>query len=306
MAIGGDLLVTRIGLGTMSLTGAGTWGPPRDRRSARALLNTARDLGVELFDTADSYGPEVAESLLAEAFAPQYDGIVVASKAGLTRQGPGRWERDGRPERLRAACEGSLRRLNIERIDLLQLHAVDPAVPLEESLGALVELRAEGKVRHLGVCNVDVEQLERARACAPIVAVQNRYSLAERGAHDVLERCTHAGLAFLAWAPLGKGVLTRTGGRLARIAESRGLAPSQVALAWLLHRSDAAIPIPGTTSADHLRENVGAASVELTPDELDGLERQMLLGYRAQRLRRRARISLGALRRTLRGSASRR
>ncbi len=305
IAIGSDLRVGRLGLGTMSLTGPGTWGPPADPAAARALLARARELGVELFDTADSYGPDVAETLLAETFGPRYDGVTVATKAGLTRMGPGRWDRDGRPEHLRSACEGSLRRLGVERIDLFQLHAVDPAVPLEESLGALEELRAEGKIRHIGVCNVDLPQLEAALACAPVVSVQNRYSLAERAADDVLAACERHGLALIAWAPLAKGALARTGGKLRQVAEAKSVSVGEIALAWLVHRSPVIVPIPGTSSLDHLAQNVGAARVELTEHDVEELEGQLLLGYAARRLRRRARMRAGSLRRSLRGDRGR-
>lgn len=296
IAIADGLRVGRLGLGTMSLTGPGTWGPPADPGAAVELLRRARELGVTLFDTADSYGPGVAEMLVADAFGPTYDGVVVATKAGLTRQGPGRWDCDGRPEHLRAACEGSLRRLGSERIDLFQLHAVDPTVPLEESLGALVELRAEGKIRHIGICNVDRRQLERALTCAPVVSVQNRFSLAEREWDGVLAECERLNLAFLAWAPLAKGALAGSGGRLRSLADALDATPGQVALAWLLHYSPAAVPIPGTSSIGHLSENVAASTLELTPGQVGELERQLLLGYRARRLKRRARIRASALR----------
>lgn len=260
-------VVDRLGLGSMSLTGRGTWGPPRDPAEARRLLRRAAELGIGLFDTADAYGPGVAEELLAEALHP-YEGVVVATKAGLTRQGPGRWGRDGRPASLRAACEQSLRRLRVEAIDLYQLHAVDPDVPLEESLGTLFDLRAEGKVRHVGVGNVDLSQLERALAVGPVVSVQNRYNLADRASDDVIDACARHGLAFIAWAPLAKGAVRRGEGALGEVARRRGLTPSQVALAWLLARSDAVVPIPGTASIAHLEENAAARAVVLTAGEL--------------------------------------
>lgn len=268
----GDLVVSRLGFGTMSLTGAGVWGDPADVEEARSVLRRAVGLGIDFVDTADSYGPGVAESLVAEALHP-YDGIVVATKAGLTRQGPGRWGRDGRPEYLRAACHASLRRLRVERIDVFQLHAVDPAVPIEESIGALSELRAEGKIRHVGVCNVDAAQLGRALAVEPLVSVQNRFSLADRSSRDVLELCERHGLAFVAWAPLAKGSLAVGQQALETIASAHGATAAQVALAWILAASQAAVPIPGTSSAAHLEENARAADLQLLPDELAALER---------------------------------
>ena len=214
----GDLTVRRLGLGAMSLTGPGVWGPPPRPDDARRLLRRAVELGVNLIDTADSYGPEVSETLIAEALHPYPDGLVIATKAGFTRQGPNRWTPNGRPERLGAACEASLRRLRLERIDLLYLHTVDPAVPLEESLGALDELRQAGKVRHIGVSNVDVAQLERARAAVPVAAVQNRLSLGERGSEAVREACERAAIPFVAWAPLAKGFFAGAGGPVTTIA----------------------------------------------------------------------------------------
>jgi aryl-alcohol dehydrogenase-like predicted oxidoreductase len=268
----GDLAVDRLGLGTMSLTGPGVWGAPADAGEARRVLRRAVELGIDFFDTADSYGPAAAETLVAEALHP-YDGLVVATKAGLTRQGPGRWSRDARPEYLRAACHASLERLRVERIDLFQLHAVDPGVPVEESVGALSELRAEGKIRHVGVCNVDAEQLRRALAVEPIVSVQNRFSLADRSSRDVLELCERNGLAFIPWAPLAKGTLTRAQRTLDAIAEAHEATPGQVALAWILATSSATLPIPGTSSAAHLEENAGATRLRLSEDDLAALER---------------------------------
>ena len=300
VAVGDDLTVNRLGLGTMSLTGAGVWGEPRDPESACRVLRRARELGVDFFDTADSYGPGVAETLVSDALSPYHD-LVIATKGGLTRQGPGRWSRNCRPEYLRSACEASLRRLGVDRIDLYQLHTVDPAVPLEESLGALVELQAEGKIRHIGVCNVDTSELERARAAAPIVSVQNRYSIADRSSEPVLALCERLGLTFIPWAPLAKGVLTRTGNRLRRAARRRAATPGQVALAWLLHRSPNTLPIPGTASADHLTENLGALDVDLTRDEVEHLGSQVLLGYAAQHVVRRARVRAGRLKHAIRG-----
>ena len=288
----GDLAVSPLGLGTMSLTGRGIWGEPADPAAARALLRRAAELGVQLFDTADSYGPEVAERLVREALAP-YDGLLVATKGGFRRHGPHEWEADCRPESLRAACEASLARLGIERIDLYQLHLVDARVPVEESVGALTALQDEGKIRHIGVCNVNLAQLERARAVAEIVSVQNRFSLAERASGDVLARCTEAGLAFIAWAPLAKGFLSGASGELASTARACAATPGQVALAWILRQG--ALAIPGTASTEHLEENVGALEIELTDEDAEALEREALLGYRARRLARRARIHAGCI-----------
>jgi len=268
----GELNVSRLGLGTMSLTGPGVWGTPEDANEARRVLRRAVELGIDFFDTADSYGPATVETLVADALHP-YGGLVVATKAGLTRQGPGRWSRDARPEYLRAACHASLERLRIERIDLFQLHAVDPAVPIEESLGALSELRAEGKIRHVGVCNVDAEQLRRALAVEPIVSVQNRFSLADRASGDVLELCEANGLAFIPWAPLAKGTLTRAQQTLDGIAREHDATPGQVALAWILAASPVTIPIPGTSSVAHLEENAGASRVRLSAGDINALER---------------------------------
>jgi pyridoxine 4-dehydrogenase len=268
----GQLAVGRLGLGTMSLTGPGVWGAPEDAGEARRVLRRAVELGIDFFDTADSYGPAAAETLVADALHP-YEGLVVATKAGLTRQGPGRWNRDARPEYLRAACHASLERLRVERIDLFQLHAVDPAVPIEESVGALSDLRSEGKIRHVGVCNVDAEQLDRAIAVEPIVSVQNRFSLADRSSRDVLDLCERNGLAFIAWAPLAKGTLTRAERTLDAIARAHDATPGQVALAWILASSPVTLPIPGTSSVAHLDENDGASRVQLSADDIAVLER---------------------------------
>ena len=278
LSIGDELRVSRLGLGTMSLTGPGVWGNPRDPDGALSLLHRARELGVDFFDTADSYGPEVAEELVRQALHP-YRDLVVATKGGMTRQGPGRWERDCRPDHLRSACEGSLRRLGVERIDLYQLHQVDPAVPLEESLGALVELQEEGKLRCIGVCNVNAAELERALRVAPIAAVQNRFSLADRSSLDVAEICRREGIAFVAWAPLGKGGLAGEDPTLARAAAEIGVTSAQLALAWVLHVTAVAVPIPGTASVGHLEENVAARDLLLDPTLVDELARHT---YRAR------------------------
>jgi aryl-alcohol dehydrogenase-like predicted oxidoreductase len=289
--------VGRLGFGTMQLTGPGVWGAPPDRDGALSLLRLAVDLGVDFFDTADSYGPAEGELLLAEALHP-YRNVLVATKGGLCRHGPGRWSKDGRPEHLRAACEQSLRRLRVDCIELYQLHAVDPAVPLEESLGALADLQTEGKIRRIGICNVTSGELERALSIVPVVSVQNRFSVADRSATDVLERCEARGIAFVAWAPLAKGYLTRPAGRPGRTAAARGVTPGQLALAWVLGRSRVTLPIPGTSSGDHLEENVAAAQVVLGQDEVAALERP-LIGYESRLLVRRARRLTGRLRRAV-------
>lgn len=294
----GERTVARLGLGTMELTGPRSWGPPSDREAAVRLLRRAVELGVDLFDTADAYGPEESELLVADALHP-YREIVVATKGGLRRHGPRRWIKDGRPAHLRAACEESLRRLRVDCIELYQLHAVDPAVPLEESLGALADLRTEGKIRRIGVCNVDAGELERASAAVPLASVQNRFSVAERSAADVVERCAGRGIAFLAWAPLAKGYLTRPSGRLGGIAAARSATPGQVALAWVLASSPVTIPIPGTSSPAHLEENVGAAGLRLDADEVDVLARP-LPGYEARALARRLRKRAGRVKATVR------
>ncbi len=269
----GDLTVNRMGFGAMRLTGQGVWGDPADREVAKSVLRRVLELGVALIDTAASYGPDVNEELIADALHPYPDHLVIATKGGLTRPGPGEWQRDGRPESLREALEGSLRRLRLERIDLYQLHAVDPQVPLEESVGALAELQREGKILHIGVSNVDARQLAAARELVSVVSVQNRYSLADRHSEGVLDACERDGLAFLPWFPLALGELARSRGRLAQIARDRGATAAQVALAWLLRRSPVMAPIPGTSSAAHLEENVAATSLELTDAEFSELSR---------------------------------
>jgi pyridoxine 4-dehydrogenase len=269
--IGGDLEVRRLGFGAMRITGDGIWGPPDDPAGARQLLRRVVERGVNLIDTADSYGPEVSEQLIGEALHPYPDGLVIATKAGLRRTGPGQWPRDARPERLKECCEGSLRRLKLDRIDLYQLHAPDPKVPLEDSLGALRELQQEGKVRHVGVSNVSLADLERAREVVEVVSVQNRYNLADRHAEDVLEYCGREGLAFIPWFPLDRGDLATPGGPLDDVARLHDTTPSQIALAWLLARSPVMLPIPGTSSIEHFEENLAAADLELAADEVDRL-----------------------------------
>jgi pyridoxine 4-dehydrogenase len=267
--LGGDLEVGRLGFGAMRITGQGIWGEPEDPAQSRALLRRVVEAGVNLIDTADSYGPEVSENLIAEALHPYPEDLVIATKGGFERPGPGRWTPACRPERLKRCCEGSLRRLRLERIDLYQLHTVDPQVPIEDSLAALVELQEEGKIRHIGVSNVSGEELDRARQIASVVSVQNRYNLRDRTAEDVLEECERAGLGFLPWFPLATGDLARPGGPLDEVARAHDAAPAQVALAWLLQRSPVTLPIPGTNSVAHFEENLEAAELELDPDELE-------------------------------------
>jgi pyridoxine 4-dehydrogenase len=270
--IGGDLEVRRLGFGAMRITGDGIWGPPDDPEGAGRLLRRVVELGVNLIDTADSYGPEVSENLIAEALHPYPEGLLIATKGGLRRTGPGQWPRDGRPERLKECCEASLRRLRLERVDLYQLHAPDPRVPLEDSLGALKELQDEGKIRHIGVSNVSLRELERARAVVDVVTVQNRYNLVDRHSESVLEACEREGIGFIPWFPLAIGELARPGGPLDDLARRHDAAPGQLALAWLLGRSPVMLPIPGTASVEHLEENVAAQSIELDRDEFERLE----------------------------------
>jgi aryl-alcohol dehydrogenase-like predicted oxidoreductase len=272
IGLGEDLVVNRLGFGAMRLTGEGVWGPPDDREAAHRVLRRAVGLGVNCIDTADAYGPGISEELIAEALAPYPPDLVIATKGGLVRPGPGRWHADGRPEHLRAACEASLRRLRLDQIALYQLHTPDPAVPLEESVGALAELRAEGKVRHVGISNVTVAQAETAAAVVPVVSVQNRYSLADRASEDVLDWCQRRGAAFIPWFPLAAGDLAKPGGVLEEVAAAHGATNAQVALAWLLAHSPALLPIPGTASLAHLEENVAAAGIRLTPQDMDRLE----------------------------------
>jgi pyridoxine 4-dehydrogenase len=269
----GALTVNRMAFGAMRLPGPGVIGEPDDPENALAVLRRAVELGINFIDTAASYGPHVSERQIAEALHPYPDDLVIASKGGLQHERAGEWIRDGRPENLRASCEGSLQRLRVDRIDLYQLHAVDPRVPIEESVGALVELQREGKVRHIGLSNVDARQLAQAREVATIVSVQNRYNLVDRHSESVLETCEREEIAFIPWFPLGFGDLTRGGGRLADVAASRGVTQAQVALAWLLRRSPVMVPIPGTSSLEHLEENVAAGSFELTDAEYAELSR---------------------------------
>jgi pyridoxine 4-dehydrogenase len=269
----GDLTVNRMGFGAMRLTGPGVIGEPADPDNSLAVLRRAVELGVNFIDTAASYGPEINERQIAQALHPYPDGLVIATKGGLHHQRHGEWIRDGRPETLRALCEASLQRLRVDRIDLYQLHSVDPAVPIEESVGTLVELQGEGKIRHIGLSNVDARQLAQARQVATIVSVQNRYNLVDRYSEGVLDACERDGIAFLPWFPLGFGSLTHGAGRLADVALSRGATRAQIALAWLLRRSPVMLPIPGTSSLEHLEENVAAAALGLTDAEFGELSR---------------------------------
>ena len=266
--IGGDLTVNRLGFGAMRITGQGIWGEPADLDRARAALRRAVELGVTFIDTADSYGPDVSERLIAESLYPYPEDLVIATKGGLVRPGPGRWEPDGRPEHLRRACEGSLTRLRTDRIDLYQFHRPDPDVPVAESVGALAELKAEGKIRHIGVSNFDEAQLREAQRVAPIVSVQNRYNVGDRSSDQMVDLCEQEDLVFLPWAPIadiGRKVPILTA------AERLGVSPRQVALAWLLARSPQILPIPGSGSPDHVQENIRAASIELSADEVNAI-----------------------------------
>ncbi|SNY53639.1 aldo/keto reductase [Paractinoplanes atraurantiacus] len=262
--LGGDLPVRRLGFGTMQLTGPGVWGFPADRAGAVRLLRRAVELGVNFFDTADSYGPDAAEQLLREALHPYPNDLVIATKVGLTRSGPNRWGGDARPAYIRKQIESSLRNLGLEQIPLYQLHRIDPRVPLAEQIGALEELRTEGKIRHIGLSQVGVAEIRAAQRTAPIVSVQNLYNLGDRDSEDVLQYAEAAGMAFIPWYPLATGRLALGGGPLDRIAHRTGAAPAQLALAWLLRRSPVMLPIPGTSSQRHLEENVAAAAVELS------------------------------------------
>jgi aryl-alcohol dehydrogenase-like predicted oxidoreductase len=268
IVIGGDVEVHRLGFGAMRVTGEGIWGDPPDRDRAKAVLRRVVELGVDLIDTADSYGPEVSEELIADALSPYPDHLQIATKAGLERPGPFKWTPNGRPEHIRTACDGSLGRLRLEQIPLYQFHRPDPDVPYEESIGAMVELQQEGKVRHIGVSNVDVDQLRRARSVATIVSVQNRFNLGDRSSDDVLDACEADGLAFLPWAPIQDHDRDQT---LSEIAARHGADARQVVLAWLLARSPVMVPIPGTGSVSHLEANVAAVDIELTPDEVASL-----------------------------------
>jgi aryl-alcohol dehydrogenase-like predicted oxidoreductase len=269
--IEGETRVNRLGFGAMQLTGKGVWGDPRDPAEAVRVLKRAAELGVNFIDTADSYGPFVSEMLIRQALHPYAEDMVIATKGGFTRHGPGVWAAVGRPEYLRQQCLLSLRHLGLEQIKLYQLHRIDPKVSLEDQLGELVALRDEGLIRHIGLSEVSVEELKRARELAPIATVQNLYNLSNRKAEDVLEYCEEHGIGFIPWFPLATGQLARSGGPLERIGSEQGAAPSQLALAWLLKRSPVMLPIPGTSSVAHLEENLAAAEIELTEEQFEAL-----------------------------------
>jgi pyridoxine 4-dehydrogenase len=285
--VGADLTIHRLGFGAMRLTGPGIWGEPRDRGEAIRVLRRAVELGVDFIDTADSYGPEVSERLIAEALHPYPAGLLIATKAGFERPGPDEWRVNSRPAHLRASCEASLRRLRLERIDLFQLHRIDPAVPADDQLGTLRELQAEGKIKHVGLSEVSVSQIAHARSIVPIVSVQNRYSVTDRSHEAVVDYCEREGLGFIPWYPLAAGSLTAPGGLLARIAERHGASTAQVAIAWLLARSPVMLPIPGTSRVGHLEENVAAAAVTLDRDEVRKLTARSRSGAWLKRLVRR-------------------
>jgi pyridoxine 4-dehydrogenase len=266
----GSFEVNRMAFGAMRITGKGIWGEPRDQDRARAVLRRAVELGVNFIDTADSYGPEVSERLIGETLFP-YDGMVVATKGGMLRDGPGRWRAQCTPKHLRTACEGSLRRLKVDAIDLYQIHTVDRRVPYEESIGALKSLQDEGKVKHIGVSNVNQQQLRVAQSILDVVSVQNRYNLTDRASEGVLDVCAEQGIAFLPWYPLAVGDLAERGGVLDDIAGKHDATPGQIALAWLLHRSPIMVPIPGTSSVEHLEENVGAARLRFSDEDMENI-----------------------------------
>jgi pyridoxine 4-dehydrogenase len=263
--IGGDLVVNRLGFGAMRITGNGIWGEPRDQDQAKAALRRAVELGVNFIDTADSYGPDVSERLIAEALYPYPDDLVIATKGGLLRPGPGRWDPDGRPEHLREACEGSLRRLRLDQIPLYQLHRPDPSVPYADSVGTLVQLKDEGKIRHIGISNVSEAQLQAAEQLTAVVSVQNRYNAADRQSESMVDTCEVEQIAFLPWAPIQQA---DSNPAVAAAAKRHDASPRQIVLAWLLARSPQILPIPGTGSPEHVETNVAAASIELSPDEV--------------------------------------
>jgi pyridoxine 4-dehydrogenase len=266
--IGGDLVVNRLGFGAMRITGNGIWGQPPDRDQAKATLRRAVELGVNFIDTADSYGPEVSEELIADALYPYPDDLVIATKGGLLRPGPGRWDPDGRPEHLREACEGSLRRLRLDQIPLYQLHRPDPSVPYAESVGTLLQLKDEGKIRHIGISNVSEAQLQAAEQVTPVVSVQNRYNAADRHSEAMVDTCEVEQIAFLPWAPIQQA---DSNPAVAEAAKRHNASPRQIVLAWMLARSPQILPIPGTGSPEHVETNVAAASIELSPDEIEAI-----------------------------------
>jgi pyridoxine 4-dehydrogenase len=271
-AIGGDLTVNRLGYGAMRITGDGIWGEPKDAEGARRVLRRAVELGVNFIDTADAYGPETSERLIGEALFPYADGVVIATKGGLTRQGPNQWLPVGRPEYLQQQVELSLRHLKVERIDLWQLHRIDPKVPVEESLGVIKKLQQQGKIRHVGLSEVKPQEIEQARKVVDIVSVQNQYNIGDRQHEDVVDYCTQHKLAFVPWFPVAAGKLAQPGGKLDSVAKAHNATVSQLSLAWLLHRSPVMLPIPGTTSVAHLEENIASATVSLTEDEWKEIE----------------------------------
>jgi len=269
--IGKDLRVTRLGFGAMRITGKGIWGEPADRAQAVRVLRRAVELGVNFIDTADSYGPGVSEEIIAEALHPYPEGLVIATKGGFERPGPNRWTENGKPEYLRAACEGSLRRLRVERIDLYQLHRIDAKVPAEDQLGTLKELQAQGKIKHIGLSEVSVAQVQHAQKIVPIVSVQNRYSISDRGSEDVLKYCEKEKIGFIPWFPLAAGQLSGAKSAISHLAAQWKATPSQVALAWLLAQSPVMLPIPGTSSLEHLEENVAAAALKMDQAKMEEL-----------------------------------
>ncbi|MBP8251504.1 MAG: aldo/keto reductase [Herpetosiphon sp.] len=270
--LGGDLEIRRLGFGAMRITGKGIWGEPADHAGSIAVLKRAVELGVNFIDTADSYGPDVSERLIGEALHPYADGLVIATKAGLTRSGPDRWHTNGKPEHIRAAIEGSLKRLKLETIDLYQLHRIDPEVPAEVSLGVFADLQREGKIRHIGLSEVTVEQIDHARSIVPIVSVQNRYNVGDREWENIVKYCEQHEIGFIPWFPLAAGKLTETGGTLDQIAHKHDASHMQIAIAWLLHHSPVILPIPGTSSVKHLEENMAAEQIQLDADDMAALD----------------------------------
>jgi pyridoxine 4-dehydrogenase len=271
-ALGGDLTINRLGYGAMRLTGPGIWGEPKDRDEARKVLQRAVELGVNFIDTADAYGPEVSEEIIAEALSPYPEGLVIATKGGFARSGPNKWEMVGRPEYLRQCVEMSLRRLKLESIDLYQLHRIDPKVPVEESLGALKDMQKAGKIRHIGLSEVSPAEIDRAGKTVKIVSVQNQYNVSDRQHEKVLQYCERHNLAFIPWFPVAAGRLAKAGGPLDQIAKQHNATVAQISLAWLLHHSPALIPIPGTSSVKHLEENMAAARLQLSAAEWKAIE----------------------------------
>jgi pyridoxine 4-dehydrogenase len=272
-SLGGDLSIHRLGYGAMRITGEGIWGEPKDRDEAKRVLKRLPDLGVNFIDTADAYGPAVSENLIAEALHPYPAGLVIATKGGFTRQGPNKWTVVGRPEYLRQCVEMSLRRLKVDRIDLYQLHRIDPQVPTEDQIGELKKMQKEGKIRHIGLSEVSVKDIERAKKTATIVSVQNKYNIGDRAHEDVLQYCEKNNLGFIPWFPMDAGKLNKPGGPLDQTAKSHKASSAQLAVAWLLHHSPAILPIPGTSSLKHLEENVAAAEIKLTDMEWQTLEK---------------------------------